>query len=168
MQSELERTLSAIPEGTFEHVKCFGLLGTYDDGLEWLKRPENAKVPRTILSLGSSIGNFTREDAAGFLAQFAAILGPRSSLLLGLDGCQDGDKVYKAYNDSEGTTHRFTMNGLKHANRLLGYDAFDLGQWEAIGQFNTAGTCRYMRAFLLRNSLTSRPFHSQVANTKLS
>ena len=53
-------------------------------------------------SVGSSIGNFPRKEAAAFLRQIAASLGPRDNLLLGVDECEDAEKVYSAYNDSEG------------------------------------------------------------------
>ncbi|CAK3926972.1 Hypothetical predicted protein [Lecanosticta acicola] len=139
MYSELERTLGASPTGAFKHVKCFGLWGTYDDGLGWLKKPENANKPKAILSLGSSIGNFTRDEAAGFIAQFADILKPADTLLIGLDACRIPDKVYSAYNDSDGLTHHFTINGLHHANRLLGYDAFEIDNWEAVGEYDEEG-----------------------------
>ena len=56
-------------------------------------------------------------------------------ILVALDGCQDGEKVYHAYNDKDDVTHRFTSNGLDHANSLLGYQAFDPSIWEAIGQY---------------------------------
>jgi uncharacterized SAM-dependent methyltransferase len=91
MHSELVRTLASVPKGAFKHVQCFGLHGTYDDGLEWLKKPENAEKPKAILSMGSSIGNFTREDAVGFVAQFADILQPDDMLIIGIDACQDPD-----------------------------------------------------------------------------
>lgn len=54
-QKELERTLSDVPK--FNNVVCRGLLGTYDDGLEWIRSGVNASRPKCILSLGSSIGN---------------------------------------------------------------------------------------------------------------
>lgn len=136
MRSELERTLAAVPKGTFKHVQCFGLHGTYDDGLEWLQRPENAGRPKVVLSLGSSIGNFTRGEAVGFVKQFADILSPADRLLIGVDACQEPEKVYHAYNDSEGVTDQFTLNGLNHANKLLGRTAFDLSEWDAIGHYD--------------------------------
>lgn len=139
MHSELERTLAAVPAGAFKHVKCFGLWGTYDDGLEWLKSPENATKPKTILSLGSSIGNFTRQEAVDFVAQFADILQPNDSFVIGLDACQDAEKVYHAYNDRDGVTHQFTMNGLHHANRLLSREVFHMDDWEAIGEYDKEG-----------------------------
>lgn len=139
MQSELDRTLADVPEGTFQYVECAGLLGTYDDGLEWLKRPENASRPKAIVSLGSSIGNFPPEDAAEFLAQFGELLGQDDLMLVGIDGCLDADRVYHAYNDRDGVTHEFTMNGLHHANRLLGYEAFEMNDWMAIGEYDSKG-----------------------------
>ena len=33
-------------------------------------------------------------------------------------------------------THNFTSNGLKHANRLLGYEAFNPDIWKAVGQYD--------------------------------
>ena len=135
MQSELDRTLAAVPKDTYKHVKCHGLLGTYDDGFEWLKRPENAAAPKVVLSMGSSIGNFAPNEAVEFLAQITRVLGPGDMMLIGLDACQNPAKVYHAYNDRHDITHEFTLNGLNHANKLLGYEAFKLEHWEAIGEF---------------------------------
>ena len=133
---ELVRTLAAVPNGTYLHVKCFGLNGTYDDGLEWLKSEKIAGRPKAVLSMGSSIGNFKRHEAIGFLKEFAATLQPGDNLLIGVDACKDADKVYHAYNDKEGVTHDFVLNGLKQANRLLGTEAFNLDHWKVIGEFD--------------------------------
>ena len=134
--SELQRTLLAIPEGTYKNVRCYGLHGTYDDGLEWLKRPESQAKPKCILSLGSSIGNFNHQEAAAFLGRFAEVTAWGDSLLIGLDGCQDKDKVYEAYNDREGKTHEFIFNGLTHANKLFGREVFNLSDWKVIGRYD--------------------------------
>ena len=138
-QSELERTLAAVPK--YNHVHCYGLLGTYDDGLEWLQAPERARIPKTVMSLGSSIGNFSRQDAAEFLKNCAEAAGSNGAVLLGIDGCADSEKVYKAYNDSLGVTHRFTLNGLEHANALLGKAEFRMKEWQAIGRYNAKKRC---------------------------
>ena len=134
--SELKRTLSAVPPGTFKHVRCQGLLGTYDDGLDWLKLDENFRRSKCVMSLGSSIGNFNRSEAAAFLKGFSTVLRPQDSMLIGIDGCQNGDKIYHAYNDRKGITHRFLRNGLDHANRILGKEAFKQADWEVIGEYD--------------------------------
>lgn len=138
--SELKRTLAAIPKNKYKHVRCFGLHGTYEDGLEWMKRPESMQRPRCVLSLGSSIGNFTRLEAAAFLKSFADVLGPEGMMMIGLDGCQDASRVYHAYNDREGTTHEFLFNGLCQANELIGKQAFVRDDWRVVGEYDvTAG-----------------------------
>lgn len=53
-QQELERTLAQLPP--YRHVRAHGLLGTYDEGRDWLKDPSNATRQKCILSLGSSVG----------------------------------------------------------------------------------------------------------------
>jgi uncharacterized SAM-dependent methyltransferase len=57
---ELRRTLEQVP--AFKHVRCHGLHGTYDDGLDWLKLPENQSRPKCVMSLGSSIGQFPVQE----------------------------------------------------------------------------------------------------------
>lgn len=136
---ELRRTLAAIPHDAYRHVRCFGLLGTYDDGFDWLQRPEVNSRTKIVMSLGSSIGNFSRPEAADFLHNFARALGHGDRLLIGLDACKDAAKVHRAYNDSQNLTHRFYLQGLLHANELLGSDAFDVSQWHVIGQYDEAG-----------------------------
>lgn len=133
--NELERTLSG-QSTKFTHVTCAGLWGTYDDGLVWLQAPEVASKRKTILSLGSSVGNFSKVDAASFIKSFADILDPRDRLLLGIDSCCDAERVQTAYNDSTGVTYRFDLNGLEHANQVLGYTAFNSTEWEAFGEYD--------------------------------
>ncbi|KAL2786247.1 hypothetical protein BJX66DRAFT_328694 [Aspergillus keveii] len=130
---ELQRTLRPVSSGIYRHVRCFGLLGTYDDGRTWLQHPDLQSRPKTILYLGSTLGNFEKVDAAEFLASFAQA---DCSFLLGLDGCKDEERVLKAYNDPDGVNHRFVKNGLKHANRILGHEAFDLDKWRVAGDWD--------------------------------
>jgi uncharacterized SAM-dependent methyltransferase len=68
-------------------------------------------------------------------------------MVIGLDGCQDPDKVYHAYNDRGDVTHNFTMNGLQHANQLLGHEAFNIADWEATGEYDKQGSRH--RAFVV-------------------
>lgn len=147
---ELQRTLASVSPGTYTHVRCHGLLGTYDDGCAWLQRPENMERPRCIISLGSTIGSFPRPDAASFLAKFADILHGNSgslasqespskvdsSMIIGLDGCKDEAKVSRAYNDASGNNAGFIANAMKHANSVLGYTMFRQDDWYVQGEWN--------------------------------
>lgn len=138
---ELQRTFAEVSTDSFQYVGFHGLHGTYDDALIWLKNPENRKRPTVVLSMGSSIGNFTRSSAAEFLGGFSKVLGPSDFMLIGLDACKDPERVFRAYNDSEGVTQQFYENGLTHANRVLGYEAFKSDEWEVVTGFNSDHGC---------------------------
>jgi dimethylhistidine N-methyltransferase len=75
---------------------------------------------------GSTIGNFTAEQAQQFLAQTADQLRPLGgSLLIGADLKKDITVLTAAYNDSKGVTAAFNLNLLMRANNELGA-TFDL------------------------------------------
>ena len=133
---ELHRTFAEIPSKSFKYVKCAGLLGTYDDALDWLSDSDNRTKPTWIMSMGSSIGNFTRHDAASFLNGFAKILGPSDAMVIGLDSCKNPKKVYDAYNDSKGITRQFYVNGLLNANSILGFEAFKKDDWDVVTKYD--------------------------------
>ena len=87
--------------------------------------------------MGSSVGNFSRTEATDFLKSFASVLNSDDTMLIGVDACQDKDRVYNAYNDKEGITHDFILNGLAHANQLLGKEVFRTGDWRVVGEYDT-------------------------------
>ncbi|KAL4873974.1 hypothetical protein BDV12DRAFT_158831 [Aspergillus spectabilis] len=134
--SELERTFSNVCLDEYKSVGFHGLHGTYDDALTWLTDPENRERPTVVLSMGSSIGNFSPPDAAAFLARFAKLLRPEDMVVIGLDACEDAVKVYNAYNDSAGITQKFYENGLVHANRAFGREVFRPDEWEVVTEYD--------------------------------
>lgn len=133
---ELQRTFSEITPESFTYVGLHGLHGTYDDALVWLQSPERSTRPTVVLSMGSSLGNFPRAVAGDFLGNWAKILKPSDFLLIGLDACKNPQRVFKAYNDSDGITRKFYENGLSHANAVLGYEAFKPGEWEILTEYD--------------------------------
>jgi EasF-like predicted methyltransferase len=139
-KSELERTLSMVPSDMFKHVTVNGLWGSYDDGQRWMQEDNEARrKPKCVLSLGSTIGSFARADAADFLGRFAKSVskgGRSGAVLLAVDGCKDGGVVWRAYNDDEGINAEFIKNSLKHANRVLRYEAFRADEWTIKGEWN--------------------------------
>lgn len=74
---------------------------------------------------GSTIGNFTPDEALHFLEVAAQVLRG-GALLLGADLVKDPAVLHAAYNDAQGITAAFNINVLERANRELGC-AFDPG-----------------------------------------
>jgi dimethylhistidine N-methyltransferase len=76
---------------------------------------------------GSTIGNFTPEEALHFLVVAGQVLRG-GALLLGADLVKDPGVLHAAYNDARGVTAAFNLNLLERANRELGTD-FDLSKF---------------------------------------
>ncbi|MEM7582710.1 MAG: L-histidine N(alpha)-methyltransferase [Acidobacteriota bacterium] len=69
---------------------------------------------------GSTIGNFTPQEAGVFLAGVAEVCGPGGGLLIGVDLEKDVAVLERAYDDPEGVTAEFNLNLLRRCNRELG------------------------------------------------
>jgi dimethylhistidine N-methyltransferase len=96
--------------------------------------PEAGEGPRVVFYPGSSIGNFTPEQALAFLRQ-ARQAANGGALLIGVDLVKPADILVPAYDDALGVTAAFNLNLLRHVNRLLGSD-FQVGQWRHVALFN--------------------------------
>lgn len=97
-----------------------------------------ATVPadkRLFFYPGSSIGNYTPAEAAGFLSGLRSQCGEDGGLLIGVDLVKDKEIIDAAYDDSLGVTAAFNLNALSHVNAVLGAD-FDLHDWRHVGFFD--------------------------------
>nr|WP_315395568.1 L-histidine N(alpha)-methyltransferase [uncultured Duganella sp.] len=84
---------------------------------------------------GSSIGNFSPQQAKEFLRGLRANAGDDGGLLIGVDLVKDGAVLDAAYDDAIGVTAAFNLNMLRHVNHLIGAD-FDVRQWRHLAFFN--------------------------------
>ena len=92
--------------------------------------------PVTFFYPGSSIGNFTPDEAVHFLAQTRRYCtAPGSGLLIGVDLVKDHEVLRRAYDDATGVTAAFNKNVLNHINRLANTN-FDPGMFRHVGLFN--------------------------------
>jgi len=78
--------------------------------------------PTLVAFLGSTIGNFPREQAVRLLSHIAGEMGAADRFLLGADLIKDPAVIDRAYNDSKGVTAAFNLNILQRLNRELGAD----------------------------------------------
>jgi dimethylhistidine N-methyltransferase len=93
--------------------------------------------PRVLFYPGSSIGNFTPEQALDFLYNLHQGCGsvPGSGLLIGVDLLKNAAELEAAYDDALGVTAAFDLNLLLHINRLVGSD-FAVRDWRHLSRFN--------------------------------
>lgn len=83
---------------------------------------------------GSTIGNFTPNDATAFLKRVGREL-TGGGMLIGVDLIKDPAILNTAYNDPEGVTAAFNKNILARSNRELG-TSFDLDSFEHWAFYN--------------------------------
>jgi L-histidine N-alpha-methyltransferase len=72
------------------------------------------------LYIGTSIGNFSPEEARTILRYLGLQLRAGDALLLGTDMVKDETTLLAAYDDGEGVTAAFNLNILQRLNRELG------------------------------------------------
>ena len=84
---------------------------------------------------GSTIGNFTHEEAKSFLSRIAKTCGKGSGLLIGVDLKKDKDILNAAYNDKKNVTAEFNLNILNHLNNLIGAN-FNLNKFKHHAFYN--------------------------------
>lgn len=124
--SILKETGNKLKQYSNLKITCF--CGTYEEGLQFIVS-NFGTVPKLILFLGSSIGNFSRNEAADFLRNISAVMIPQDQLLIGIDLRKEPSVVFNAYNDSKGITAKFILNILLRMNEEMGAD-FNLEDFE--------------------------------------
>lgn len=84
---------------------------------------------------GSTIGNFSREQAGQFLKRLSRWGRGPSEMLLGVDLVKPVEVLEAAYNDASGVTAAFNLNMLAHLNRASGSD-FQAAQFRHEARWN--------------------------------
>lgn len=116
--SEEILTRTAEELGTqYEHLQVEAVAGFYEFGLDHILRDH--QTPKCVMWLGSSIGNFTRDEACLFLKEIRKQLNPEDRVLLGIDLRKSADILEPAYDDAQGITAEFNLNLFKRINREL-------------------------------------------------
>jgi dimethylhistidine N-methyltransferase len=109
-----------------------------DDFTTALELPEAAHG-RPVVGFfpGSTIGNFTPQEASRFLAAARRLLGEGAAFFVGIDLKKDPATLVAAYDDALGVTAAFNKNLLARINRELDGD-FDLDAFAHRAVWNDA------------------------------
>lgn len=98
-------------------------------------RPHLPEGRRLVYYPGSSIGNFSPDEAVALLQRFRQLAGSTGQLLIGFDLKKDPEQLHHAYNDAAGITAEFNLNLLARLNRELGTN-FDLARFRHDAFYN--------------------------------
>ena len=96
-------------ETAFPHVTVTAICADYDEAIT-LEPHDDRSV---VFFPGSTLGNFTNEEAVVFLRRQRALVGPGGGLILGADLIKDPEVLIAAYDDEAGVTRDFNVNLLQ-------------------------------------------------------
>jgi uncharacterized SAM-dependent methyltransferase len=149
-------------------IAVHGICGSYDDVIGLLNgKNSNADLRieferlvgpgRSLLWLGSSFTNVAPPSAAEFLRRFVTndVLQAGDKLLIGIDRCQDVDKVKAAYWQGAECWKAYVRNGVKTAGMILGTDEAisqldGSSDWEYVARWDEVENRHVVRFFLSR------------------
>jgi dimethylhistidine N-methyltransferase len=112
-------------------------VGSYLDGLALALERRAPGQAVLVLFLGSTIGNFSREDLPPFLGAIREMLCEGDRFLVGADLEKAPHVLERAYDDPMGVTAAFNKNLLAHLNAAFRGD-FDLAKFEHEAIYNIA------------------------------
>ena len=95
----------------------------------------DARLQRMVFFPGSTIGNFSPNEAKSLLKSFHTLVGNNAWLLIGVDMTQNKEKLLAAYNDAASITASFNLNLLTRINRELSAN-FDIEKFAHQAIFN--------------------------------
>jgi L-histidine N-alpha-methyltransferase len=101
----------------------------HGDFLQDMQQFKNGHKRSLYTFLGSSLGNFSYEEAGRFLRDVRNTADDQDWFLLGVDMVKDYDVLNAAYNDSNGYTAAFNLNVLNVLNQALDGN-FDITAFE--------------------------------------
>lgn len=128
--SSCERELADVPA-----LRVRPLKQSYLEGLAFARSRHLDGLPKLVLFLGGTIGNFHRPAAVDFLRSICDELAPGDAFLLGADLEKPGSVLIPAYDDPAGVTAAFNLNLLAHINRELDAN-FDLTGFSHEARYN--------------------------------
>ncbi len=106
---------------------------------EALARAASWPEPLLVLFIGSSIGNYTDDEAVALLEQIRGAIAHGGVLLLGTDRQKPLHTLLPAYDDAAGVTAAFNKNVLGRINRELG-GQFDIDSFRHVALWNEAAS----------------------------
>ncbi|KAJ1794820.1 hypothetical protein LPJ59_004455 [Coemansia sp. RSA 2399] len=122
------------------NVSFVALCGTYEEVMSHFKKSTRRK---TIIWLGSSIGNCTADEATTMLSGIVDdVLYEKDAVVIGMDLQKDPAIIMDAYHDSQGVTAAFELNALSHVNNIISAYAqqqqglFDVDRFKYVGEYD--------------------------------
>ncbi|MFN3405068.1 MAG: L-histidine N(alpha)-methyltransferase [Cytophagaceae bacterium] len=130
-----ENSLLKLNHNLSSEITGLNIVPVADDYLNALNFiPENGRK-KIVLFLGSSIGNFRKDETIKFLSEIGKRMNRHDLLLIGFDLKKDPRMILKAYKDRLGITDKFQLNILHRMRNELKADV-DISLFEYFPEYN--------------------------------
>ena len=114
----LQDSVTALRQ-EYPRLDVHPICADYTSPIELPAGPESKPL---VFFPGSTIGNFTPDQAVDFLKRTAELVGTSGGALVGVDLKKNKDRLEQAYDDAEGVTAEFNRNVLHRMKRELDAD----------------------------------------------
>ncbi|MGA1409391.1 MAG: L-histidine N(alpha)-methyltransferase [Prochlorotrichaceae cyanobacterium] len=112
----------------YPHLHAIAVCADYMSPFTLPNVPALNHKRRVAFFPGSTIGNMHPEQSLKLLKNMATLVQPQGGVLIGVDLKKDAAILEPAYDDRQGVSADFALNGLEHLNQALGMD-FNLQQF---------------------------------------
>lgn len=136
----------------YDGLRIHGIIADFMTQLNTIEKKPN----KLLCFLGSTIGNFTREQSKEFIQDLHNIMQKKDRLLIGFDMVKDKEILERAYNDSQQLTAQFNKNILNVMNSLVDTN-FIPDNFEHVAFFNENKSRIEMHLASLRNQIVDSP-----------
>lgn len=151
-----EEILVMSAQRLIERYPWLSIDAWHGDFLQGMQQFENNHARSLYTFLGSSLGNFSHQQASCFLRDVRNTANDNDWFLLGVDMVKDQRILNAAYNDNNGYTAAFNLNVLNVLNQALDGD-FDTASFEHHAFFDADKSRVEMRLrSLCRQTVTLR------------
>jgi L-histidine Nalpha-methyltransferase len=119
----------------FSNIRITEIQADFTQQLLWPEGVESASGKHVVFFPGSTIGNFSPNEAVAFIQRLGSLINQNGALILGVDLIKDAEVLEAAYDDKKGITAAFNKNILQRLNCELNAN-FELGDFEHVAKFN--------------------------------
>jgi L-histidine N-alpha-methyltransferase len=125
------RKSSEIISKKFPGIRIYGIIADFNTQLSVIPK----ETEKLFCFLGSTIGNFSMDEALRFLVDLNNVMNSEDLLLIGFDRVKNIDIIEKAYNDRRNVTEEFNKNILHVVNNHIGTN-FNPDLFEHVAFYN--------------------------------
>lgn len=140
----------AALKATSPHVQVLSVLGDYYDAIEFVAQQRVTDRSIAVFFIGSTIGNFLREERQALFDSLHRQLKAGDLLVLACDLFKDVQKLNDAYNNNDRIIEQIELSALTRINEMYG-GTFDTSQFSHQCVFNRTTMGFESRLFSLTN-----------------